>query len=413
MQFGWIDFSKQDRTNAINIINSMKEKGVLDELGFGSLRQAFANDFFPGTSTIQTRAKYFFIVPYILQDYISSATVSENDFQKFLADSQKKISGKGGKENQTGKTLAENIGDDENIGIIGSRSIKSGKWVERTPLSIYWNGLRTFGFFRSANPNFTYADFMMRVFILVKNTSESKSSVKITSKDENDDIDAGNFSKTSPLEKLESYSKSWQKDINISLTEKEADILKSKIIENVPESLLAFILKNELDISACGNDFELFTELISTKVDSEMSKKLYLANKANEFFYLTMLRYSFLLCNGSVSEIEEEWNKVWEHKDKICSEFDVENTFTTMEIQNPRLKVFLLKLQKAFIDNDLEASDEIIRKREKELKGSRAKLSNPDYELTELDTRIFRRFDYRLGNAAKIIADIYAGEEQC
>ena len=61
MQLGWIDFSKQDRTNAINIINSMKEKGVLDELGFGSLRQAFADFFFPGTSTIQTRAKYFFI----------------------------------------------------------------------------------------------------------------------------------------------------------------------------------------------------------------------------------------------------------------------------------------------------------------------------------------------------------------
>lgn len=70
MQLGWIDFSKQDRANAINIIDSMKEKGVLDELGFGSLRQAFADFFFPGTSTIQTRAKYFFIVPYILQDYI-------------------------------------------------------------------------------------------------------------------------------------------------------------------------------------------------------------------------------------------------------------------------------------------------------------------------------------------------------
>lgn len=54
--------------------------------------------------------------------------------------------------------------------------------------------------------------------MLVKNTSESKSSVKITSKDENNDIDAGN---SSPLEKLESYSKSWQKDINIYLTEKE------------------------------------------------------------------------------------------------------------------------------------------------------------------------------------------------
>ena len=93
MQLGWIDFSRQDKADSINIINSMKEKGVLDELGFGALRQAFANCFFPGTSTIQTRAKYFFIVSYILQDFISSVSASENDFQKFIANSQNKISG--------------------------------------------------------------------------------------------------------------------------------------------------------------------------------------------------------------------------------------------------------------------------------------------------------------------------------
>lgn len=46
MQFGWIDFSKEDKKNAINIINLMKEKGVLDELGLGAIRQAFANYFF-------------------------------------------------------------------------------------------------------------------------------------------------------------------------------------------------------------------------------------------------------------------------------------------------------------------------------------------------------------------------------
>ena len=107
MQLGWIDFSRQDRTDAINVINSMKEKGVLDELGFGPLRQAFANCFFPGTSTIQTRAKYFFIVPYILQDFILNSSASENDFQKFISYSQNKISGNGGLENRVGKLLVE------------------------------------------------------------------------------------------------------------------------------------------------------------------------------------------------------------------------------------------------------------------------------------------------------------------
>ena len=106
MQLGWIDFSRQDKADAINIINSMKEKGV-----------------------------------------------------------------------------------------------------ERTPLSIYWNGLRTFQFFQSANLNFTYADFMMRVFTFARSKAESKAWIKSSKKDDGDDFDAGNFSKINPLARLETYSK--------------------------------------------------------------------------------------------------------------------------------------------------------------------------------------------------------------
>lgn len=66
MQLGWIDFSKEDRQKAFDVINLLSEQGAVDELGIGVIRDAFANYFFPGTSTIQTRAKYFLIVPYML-----------------------------------------------------------------------------------------------------------------------------------------------------------------------------------------------------------------------------------------------------------------------------------------------------------------------------------------------------------
>ena len=67
MQLGWIDFSKEDRQKAFDVINLLSEQGAVDELGIGVIRDAFANYFFPGTSTIQTRAKYFLIVPYMLR----------------------------------------------------------------------------------------------------------------------------------------------------------------------------------------------------------------------------------------------------------------------------------------------------------------------------------------------------------
>lgn len=65
MQLGWIDFSKADRDKVLDVINLLQEEGAVDELGIGIIRDWFANIFFLGTSTIQTRAKYFLIVPYV------------------------------------------------------------------------------------------------------------------------------------------------------------------------------------------------------------------------------------------------------------------------------------------------------------------------------------------------------------
>ena len=68
MQLGWIDFSQEDRKKVLDVINLLQEPGAVDEIGIGLIRDAFANLFFPGTSTVQTIAKYFLIVPYILKE---------------------------------------------------------------------------------------------------------------------------------------------------------------------------------------------------------------------------------------------------------------------------------------------------------------------------------------------------------
>ena len=59
MPLGWIDFSQKDRNLILSVLESLTEKKAVDELGVASIRDGFANLFFPGTSTLQTRAKYF------------------------------------------------------------------------------------------------------------------------------------------------------------------------------------------------------------------------------------------------------------------------------------------------------------------------------------------------------------------
>ena len=37
MQLGWIDFSKEDRQKAPDVINLLSEQGAVDELGIGTV----------------------------------------------------------------------------------------------------------------------------------------------------------------------------------------------------------------------------------------------------------------------------------------------------------------------------------------------------------------------------------------
>ena len=66
--FTWLDYSEQERRRALDVISLFKLQDTRDELGLASIRDAFAERFFPGTSTIQTRARYFLLVPWLCRE---------------------------------------------------------------------------------------------------------------------------------------------------------------------------------------------------------------------------------------------------------------------------------------------------------------------------------------------------------
>lgn len=53
----WLDYSEQERRQAMEVIDLFREEETRDELGLGTIRDAFADLLFAGTSTIQTRAR--------------------------------------------------------------------------------------------------------------------------------------------------------------------------------------------------------------------------------------------------------------------------------------------------------------------------------------------------------------------
>lgn len=130
LNIGWVDFSKSDRDMVLSVLRQLTEPGAMDELGIGTIRDAFSDTLFPGTSIIQTRAKYMFIIPYICLELERDGKLSPSEFIASLE--------------QEELALIDVLAVDNTGGVIGMRSRQT---LRRKPSSIYWNALRTYGFF--------------------------------------------------------------------------------------------------------------------------------------------------------------------------------------------------------------------------------------------------------------------------
>lgn len=61
----WLDTSSDEQRRVRELISLFTQSESRDELGLGQIRDAFSDTLFPGTSVIQTRARYYLFVPWI------------------------------------------------------------------------------------------------------------------------------------------------------------------------------------------------------------------------------------------------------------------------------------------------------------------------------------------------------------
>jgi hypothetical protein len=127
----WLSFSSAEVAQARDLIRSLKEEGVLDELGFLALTAAFADRFYPATSTIMTRSRYLFLVPAAYRHIEHRRDRKRLDIGNLARELQ----------DQLRAALAEN----ERVGVIG-RDAKAR--VQRPPSNVYWASLQELQIFR-------------------------------------------------------------------------------------------------------------------------------------------------------------------------------------------------------------------------------------------------------------------------
>lgn len=133
----WLDYTEEDRRRIQDAVDLFRQPDTRDALGLGSIRDGFADILSPGTSTIQTRARYFLLVPWLC--LLVERSGSSKPAATRARDAELNLI----------ETLIE-AGDLE--GLIGRQARRR---LKRLPSDVYWQGLeawsiRTVGVSREA-----------------------------------------------------------------------------------------------------------------------------------------------------------------------------------------------------------------------------------------------------------------------
>lgn len=398
-EIGWIDFSTKDRNRVGSVLDLLRPEGRVDELGIGIFRDALADLMFPGISTIQTRAKYFFIVPYILYDYLK-LDVSRRKKQKpsdYLENREYEIMW----------YLAEKY--QEGDGVIGISKKRPEKIIRR-PSAIYWNGMNIFRFLNS---------YGLAVDAFLNNANKrnlSKAEELAESKDGSDDRDAS-FENFFNL-KVE-YLNDWDKDLSLDLTLNEAEFFRDTMLDR-QESVLSLFFKNNTYWSFFKNSnhfIDFARHIHSEDIPANIKKGIILAHD-----FACLIEGAHIAYNQEIQTqffgkdyFAEQWNEWYNDIRNQMIDFEgfqPEELFSIANTARSYTKEFIRSWWNFIKTNhqDEETKKRLIREQEYHAKRNKARLGyGIKYDVKEGFRLGLGLLDYRFGNVKTIVNDIKEG----
>jgi len=394
--FTWLDYSEHERRKMLDIIKSFSERETRDELGVGSVRDAIADLLFPGTSTIQTRARYFFFIPWIYGDLEKKRT----DPSKITERARKQ-------ETALIKTLLE-AGETE--GVIGKLAQDK---LQRLPSNIYWQGLGVLGVRLFPGSQDQYHRSLAKYYTHLDQVKQQR-------KEEMLDLKlASNWHLGLP-----SAPEDFPNKANFSLTKPEAEFLREQIQTHSRHSLMAFWVgsKNPPPLS----DFPW--DVITNSFPQDLINQLAHAQNFSETIHGAALLYNLLLAeqipDHELAEMYRQELSGWEKQIKdrigILSNWDIAKFWEIVYNVNPRVPRFTrmfveewlglaLAKSRPFKIFDDHSARELIRNRERFLKRGQSRLENRRALDLWTGSAGTGRLNYRWRIAQNHIHDIHEG----
>ena len=392
----WLDLTASDRDRMRQVLDLFKEKGTVDEMGLGNLRDALSEALFPGTATIQTRLRYVLFVPWIYRQ-LEARRVAVSSVSEELRKAELDLIG----------PLLEN---GRSQGVIGERSRGS---LARRPSSVYWTALVRWGLFMHERPQGWYHTHF---------TSLSRGHGAETTAD-----DPGIVQTRQPNwhPRLPDPPAAFSQEASFNLTREEAVFLQGRLEERCAGTLLAWLAREGTDAPADGCFWD---GSAAQRADADVRDKIELARRFSLHVEGMPLLYNLLLAERFHKEHDGDEGLIdhyrqaiaeWAAREAVEDKHEPRHLWTFAAFR----KIRVSEQQRAFVgawsqrladigpaaipeDQQLRR---LIENREKQLKGPRARLHNPARLLDWTGSVGVGRMNFRWGRVRQMLLDLHQG----
>ena len=403
--FGWLAHDDGERRRMMEVIDLFRERGTLDELGIGTIRDTFAEHFFPGTSTVQTRARYFLFIPWMYRQIEEERVPSSR-------------AGRRARELHTQLvTSLKKGGVGTNAGLIG---IDAGDALQRLPSAIYWYGLGRWGirlFPGSVDRYHASLDAHYREERAAR-TSDGGELI--------------NPARQNWLPSIPPRPQAFLDTTTFDLTATEADFLIERVRRSAPDSLLAACLTPQTTRKASAKaPWDIGTNQLPQRLldDLEHARLFSLVMEGAALLYNRMLaeasaahfvaadtarvdRYGTALGRWAADMAADGTAlAAWSHEDLWSRLLELDPGIPYKAREFSRQWIERARLDPTSVIDD-PAARELIRYRERQTKGALARLHNERALERWSGASSLGRLTYRWDQAKGIVMDILRGAQQ-
>lgn len=383
----------------IDVIEALGETDARDELGIGGVRDALSDTLFPGTSTIQTRARYFLFVPWIYRRRERPGTSPSRMVREARRDEI--------------RLIYALLDGGETRGVIGSRVREN---LQRMPSGIYWQGLGAWRIRLLEQSQDVYhrsADGALG------------SSAGCAPRDENGEplVDGhrGTWHAGLPPE-----PEGFLESTTFSLTRGEAEYLRERILTSVPGTLLAFLVGRDHLPERAPFPWEIEVPGLPEHLDDQLCH----ARTFSELMHGAALLYNLMVAQAArrdevvrYKEGFSAWASHVEARRDDLAAWDLEPfwrlvsstsrnaaRWATRRFVGTWKDMVLGTEGPGALAEDPRARD-LIRERERRLKREWARLSKRRAREKWGGASGAGQLDYRWGYAHTILSDVFSGLE--